>query len=224
MGNLGLGISVDSILDHGGDLLRVVSDGGLQCLAGSLGIGMLSSSLGLESDHLLGTLLNGELEVLLGHIGSRADGIDHLLAHLGASLLGEVGQSLDRHVGLLLEFGDLGGELVVDKPLGVLVHLLTVLLDELGALLTSLDGLADGVLQLVLVGLLHSSELFATTLGLGSLLINDTSQVLDLGVSLLVVLVDNFSELVNLLLELSLGLAHSIHGIELHAASGSGPH
>merc|ERR1719486_1660641 len=121
-----------------------------------------------------------------------------------------------------LELGDLGGGLVVDEPLGVLVHLLAVLLDELGALLTGLDGLADGMLHLVLVGLLHGSELLATTLGLGGLLIDNTSQVLDLGIGLLVVLGDHVTEVLDLLLELGLGLADGIHGIELHAASGSG--
>merc|ERR1719230_588538 len=85
-----------------------------------------------------------------------------------------------------------------------------------------LVGLADGMLQLVLVGLLHGSELLATTLGLGGLLIDNTRQVLDLGIGLLVVLDHHSSELVNLLLELGLGLADGIHGIELHAASGSG--
>merc|ERR1712036_104776 len=121
----------------------------------------------LESLHLLDTITDGNLEVTLGDIGSRADGVEHLLLHLSTSTLGLQGESLDGGVGLVTELGDLSVELVVHEPAGVLVHLGTTLLDELGTLLTLGDSLTDGMVELVLVGILEGSNLLAAPGRLG---------------------------------------------------------
>merc|ERR1711881_617883 len=134
----------------------------------------------LESLHLVDTVTDRNLKITLGDISSRADGIEHLLLHLSASRLGLEGKGLDRGVGLRAELGDLSVELVVDQPAGVLVHLGATLLDKLGTLLTLLDGLTDGVVELVLVGILEGSNGLAATGRLGSVGLDNTGELLDL--------------------------------------------
>merc|ERR1712216_355251 len=94
------------------------------------------------------------------------------------------------------------------------------LLDELGTLLTLGDGLTDGVVELVLVGLLEGGNLTTALGGLSSVGLHDTGQVLDLLVSLSVVLLHDNTEVVDLLAELGLGLADLVDGIETHATGG----
>merc|ERR1712054_374857 len=175
----------------------------------------------LEGLHLLHTIADGNLQVTLGDIGGRADGVEHLLLHLSASALGLQGECLNGGVGLVAQLGDLSVELVVQEPAGVLVHLGTTLLNELGALLTLENSVMDGVVELILVGLLKGGNLFAALSRLGSVGLDDTSEVLDLLVGLGIVLANNDTELVDLVAEHGLGLADSVHGIEAHATGGS---
>merc|ERR1711881_54228 len=174
----------------------------------------------LESLHLVDTVTDRNLKITLGDISSRADGIEHLLLHLSASRLGLEGEGLDGSVGLGAELGDLSVELVVDQPAGVLVHLGATLLDKLGTLLTLLDGLTDGVVELVLVGILEGSNGLAATGRLGSVGLHDTSEALDLLVGLGIVATHDSPEVVNLLAESGLGLADLVDGIEAHATGG----
>merc|ERR1712054_113915 len=199
-GETSTGIGGDSVTDHAGNRLGIGSNAGSESLAGKGRAGMGSSSTLLESLHLLHRITDSDSEVLLGNTGGRADSIEHLLLHLSASLLGLQGESLNRGVGLVTELGDLSVELVVGEPAGVLVHLGTTLLDKLGTLLTLGNSLTDGVVELVLVGILEGSDL---TTALGILLAHDDS------------------ELVDLLTEHSLGLANLVDGIEAHATGGS---
>merc|ERR1719163_2452862 len=141
---------------------------------------MGGSSTLLEGLHLVNTIADGNGEVLLGNIGGRTDSVEHLLLHLSASALGLQGESLDGGVGLVTELGDLSVELVVHQPASVLVHLGTTLLNKLGTLLTLGDSLTDGVVELVLVGLLEGSDFTAALGGLSGVSLHDTSEVLDL--------------------------------------------
>merc|ERR1712054_680717 len=186
------------------------------------GLGLGISGLLLELGHLGDDVGKSDGEVLVGDGGGRADSVEHLLLGLGAGLLGLKAKGLDGSIGGLAESSDLGVELVVDEELGVLVHLLATLLDELGTLLASGDGLADGSLELGLVGVLGGLDLLAADLGLHGVLVDETSELLDLLVGLLVVLGDLGSELVDLLLEGDLGLADVVHGIEAHATDVGG--
>merc|ERR1719183_96790 len=205
---------VEGVGEHLGDSLGVGSDGIGEGLALGSGLGMGGIGLLAEGGHLLGGVLHGDLEVALGNLGGGVDGVHHLLLELlaGLSVLGS--ELLDRLVGLVAESGDLLLELVVGEPLHVLVHLLATLLDELSALLTLLDGLVDGVLELLKVLVLKSAE-GSTTLGrLDGVLVHDTGEVLDLLVGLLVVRLHDLTEAGDLVLELLLGLADGVHGIE----------
>merc|ERR1719482_2162516 len=92
-----------------------------------------------------------------------------------------------------------------------------MLLDELGALLASVDSLADGSLELRLVGLLEGSDHLAALSGLSLVGLDNAGELLDLLIGSGVVLGDLLAELLDLLDEGSLGLANSIHGVELHA-------
>merc|ERR1712054_251206 len=166
---------VDGGSSGGGDL-----DTGLQGLAGEGRLGMRLGGLLRESSHLFDALTDGDLEITPGDRSGRADSIEHLLLHLGASALGLQGKSLHRGIGLGTQLGDLSVELVVKEPAGVLVHLGATLLDELGTLLTLLNSLTDGVVELVLVGILEGSNLLTTASGLGSVSLHDTRELLNL--------------------------------------------
>merc|ERR1712054_454607 len=220
-GETSTGIGGDGVTDHAGNRLGGGSNAGSESLAGKGRAGMGSSSTLLESLHLLHRVTDSDSEVLLGNTGGRADSIEHLLLHLSASLLGLQGESLNRGVGLVTELGDLSVELVVDEPAGVLVHLGTTLLDKLGTLLTLGNSLTDGVVELVLVGILEGSDLTAALGRLSSVGLHEASELLDLLVSLGIVLAHDDSELVDLLTEHSLGLANLVDGIEAHATGGS---
>merc|ERR1712096_105842 len=175
----------------------------------------------LESLHLVDTVTDGNLKITLGDISGGADSVEHLLLHLSASALGLQGESLHGGVGLVTELGDLSVELVVHQPAGVLVHLGTTLLHELGTLLTTGNSLTDGVVELVLVGVLEGSNGLTATGRLGGVRLHDTGEVLDFLVSLGVVLTHDGTELVDLLAESGLGLADLVDGIETHATGGS---
>merc|ERR1712100_396965 len=198
-------------MGHG---LGVGSDGSGEGSALGSGVGVGGSSLLGESSHLVRGVLHGDLEVVLGNLGGGVDSVGHLLLELlaGLSVLGS--ELLDRLVGLGAEGRDLGLELVVGEPLHVLVHLVATLLDELSTGLTSLDGLVDGVLEFVEVVSLKSAEGSTTLLVLDGVVRDDTGEVLDLLVGLLVVLLHDLTEGVDLALELLLGLADLVHGIK----------
>merc|ERR1719506_3272192 len=197
-GGHGAGSGGHGILELVGDSRGVGSDGVSEGLAVEGGSGVGLGSLGL--------------------LGGGLDGVDHLLLELLASRGVGEGELLDGGGGLLAEVVDLSLELVLSEPAHVSVHLVAVLLDELGASLALLDGVSDGGLELLLVGLLESTELTATLAGLLGVLIDDAGEVLDLLVSLGVVRSHHSSEVVNLTLELLLGLADGVEGIELLAA------
>merc|ERR1711881_357938 len=213
-GEAGTRIGGHGVTDHAGHRLRVGGDAGSKGLASEGRLGMGLSGTLLEGLHLVDAVTDRNLKITLGDISSRADGVEHLLLHLSASALGLQGESLDRGVGLVTELRDLSVELVVDQPAGVLVHLGATLLDELGTLLTLGDGLTDGVVELVLVGLLEGGDL-TTALGrLGSVGLHEASELLDLLVSLSIVLLHDLTEVVDLLAEHSLGLADLVDGIK----------
>merc|ERR1711881_14636 len=96
------------------------------------------------------------------------------------------------------------------------------LLNELGTLLTTGDSTTDGVVELVLVGILEGSNGLAATGRLGGVRFDDTSELLDLGIGLLVVGTHDGTELVDLLAEGGLGLADLVEGIEAHTTGGGG--
>merc|ERR1719247_1607930 len=205
---------VEGVGERLGDSLGVGSDGIGEGLALGSGLGMGGIGLLAEGGHLLGGVLHGDLEVALGNLGGGVDSVHHLLLELlaGGGVLGS--ELLDRLVGLVAKRGDLLLELVVGEPLHVLVHLLATLLDELSTLLALLDGLVDGVLELLKVLVLKSAE-GSTTLGrLDGVVLHDTGEVLDLLVGLLVVGLHDLTEAGDLVLELLLGLADCVHGIE----------
>merc|ERR1719482_2301714 len=172
-GEAGTGIGGDGVTDHAGHGLRVGGDAGSKGLAREGGMGMGLSGTLLEGLHLVDTVTDGNLEVTLGDISGRADSVEHLLLHLGTGLLGLKGEGLDGGVGLVTELGDLSVELVVHQPAGVLVHLGATLLDKLGTLLTTGDSTTDGVVELVLVGILEGSNGLAATGRLGGVRFDD---------------------------------------------------
>merc|ERR1719478_2106211 len=166
-------------------------------------LGALSGSMGLspaDRGELPGHLSGGSSEVLLSLGSSRADSVQELTAHLGASLLGVETQVLDLRVGTLGELGDLSGDLQVQGSLGLLVHVHELGLSLGHANLTLLHGITHGRLKLSLVGLHDGCEL-GTTLGIPER-----------------VAADNASELVHLTLELVVVGDHSL--VQLGHASG----
>merc|ERR1719478_2140361 len=131
-GKTGTGIGGHGITDHAGHRLGVAGNAASKSLASKGRLGMGGGCLLLESLHLVDTVTDGNLEITLGNVGGRADGVEHLLLHLSTSGLGLQGEGLDGGVGLGTELGDLGVELVVQEPAGILVHLSTTLLNKLG--------------------------------------------------------------------------------------------
>merc|ERR1712094_63017 len=136
---------------------------------------MGSSCASSERLHLLHAPAHGDVEVLLGNGSGGLGGVVHLLLEVLAGLGLLEGEALDLVGGLLLEALDLLSETLVGQPLGVLVHLLAALLNELGALLASLDGLLDGELELFLVAVLDDVELPAASSGLLGVLLDNAS-------------------------------------------------
>merc|ERR1711865_818494 len=124
--------SGDSVTEHASNGLASSDSLSLDGLALEGGLSMGRRGLLLESNELLVGDEDGLVEVGLGHLRGGANGVEHLLLHLGAGLLGLEGESLDGGVGLGAELGDLSRELVVDDGADILVHLSTTLLDELG--------------------------------------------------------------------------------------------
>merc|ERR1719324_1746523 len=200
---LGLGLEGEHGAAKSGDNVGKVllglgllgSDGLAEASAG-LGRGGSSGVLGGvdlgEARGLLGDLL---VEHGLGLLGHGADGGGELAAHLGAGLLGVEAKVLDLVVGLLGELGDLSGDLGVERGLGSLVLGLEGGLDTVHALLANLDGLGEGRLELLLVGLLELGDLATLEGVVLAVLLDNTGQLEDLALELLLVLDDGVGEL-----------------------------
>merc|ERR1719506_841984 len=220
-GVVGLLGSEHSIGDLTLDLLGVDGDLAVHLLALASRVLVGSSSLRSESLHLLNRTTHGGVEVVLGDFSSRLGGVVHLLLEVLAGLSRLEGEGVDLFGGLLLETSDLLGEALVGQPGSVLVHLLSTLLNELGTLLTLGDGVLDGERELLLVALLDDAKLLAASSRLLGVLLDDTSELEDLLLSDAVVLGHSLSEGRDLGTESLLGAENSIHGVETHATSGS---
>merc|ERR1711881_794016 len=182
---------------------------------------MGAGRLAHEVEHLPLGSGDGETEVLLGDGRGGADGVHHLLLELGAGGLGLEGDGLEGRVGLLGELGHLSLEAELHSHLGLLVHGLADLEDSLGTTLTLLDGGTERALKLSLVGLLEGSDELAARAGASLVAADDTSELGDGLVGLLVVLGNNLAKLEHLAAELGLGAADLVHHVEAHAAGGS---
>merc|ERR1712057_141951 len=218
---LGASLGGDSTRDHASDLLLVAGELDEESLAGhgraSTGAGRLAH----EVEHLPLGSGDGETEVLLGDGRGGADGVHHLLLELGAGGLKLEGDGLEGRVGLLGELGHLSLEAELHGHLGLLVHGLADLEDSLGTTLTLLDGGTERALKLSLVGLLEGSDELAARAGASLVAADDTSELGDGLVGLLVVLGNNLAKLEHLAAELGLGAADLVHHVEAHAAGGS---
>merc|ERR1711881_129787 len=182
---------------------------------------MGAGRLAHEVEHLPLGSGDGETEVLLGDGRGGADGVHHLLLELGAGGLGLEGDGLEGRVGLLGELGHLSLEAELHSHLGLLVHGLADLEDSLGTTLTLLDGGTERALKLSLVGLLEGSDELAARAGASLVAADDTSELGDGHVGLLVVLGNNLTEEEHLAAERGLGATHAVHHVEAHTASGS---
>merc|ERR1712164_218319 len=220
-GVLGAGIEEDGIPNAARDVLGVGLDGASDaCTVGSrLLVG--SRGLLLEGVHCLDGVLHGESEVVLRNLGHGLHSVDHLATEGGTGTLAFGSELVHRCVRLPLELGNLLLEVVVDQPLGVLVHLLATLLNKLGTLLASGDGLADGGTELVLVCLLEDGDLLTTGSGLLGVALHDTGELGDLLLGSTIVLGNDTTKVVDLPAEGGLGKADVAPGIKLHAAGGS---
>merc|ERR1711881_655220 len=154
LGGHGILDGVDSVALVGGDL------GGERSASSGRGLGRLV--VGAVEGRELGLgPLNLLLKVILGDLGGRLDGEKNLLLHLGASGLGLEVELCDLTVDVLGQGTDLGGDTVVELSTGLLVEGLGLLLEVESALLTLVDGITDGVLELGVVSLGDVTELDA---------------------------------------------------------------
>merc|ERR1719321_329359 len=94
-----------------------------------------SLELGSSTEFLLG-VSSSSIEVLLGESGSGADGVEHLLLHLGAGRLGGETEALDLGSSGLGIPRNLGGNAHVHGSLGLGVKVLQLGLSLGHALLT----------------------------------------------------------------------------------------
>merc|ERR1712164_89208 len=220
-GVLGAGIEEDGIPNAARDVLGVGLDGASDaCTVGSrLLVG--SRGLLLEGVHCLDGVLHGESEVVLRNLGHGLHSVDHLATEGGTGTLAFGSELVHRCVRLPLELGNLLLEVVVDQPLGVLVHLLATLLNKLGTLLASGDGPADGGTELVLVCLLEDGDLLTTGSRFLGVALHDTGELGDLLLGSTIVLGNDTTKVVDLPAEGGLGKADVAPGIKLHAAGGS---
>merc|ERR1711988_543245 len=177
-------------------------------LLGSLGLSTLDS-LELGSSHS-----HSGVESLLGLLSHGAHSEEQLLLHLGTGLLGLQVQVLDLGSGTLGLGRDLGGDLHVQGSLGLGVQVHEVLLGGGHAVLTLLHGVTHSGLELGLVGIHDLLEVLATLLVLDGISMHDASEVLDLGLELLVVVVDGLVERAEPLGEVSLGLTEGVLDVE----------
>merc|ERR1711968_141297 len=163
---------------------------------------MRSSGLLLESNHPVGGVLHGLLQVSLGDVAGL--GVLH-------------GKLVNGGSGLLAEVADLGTEFHVDERLGVGVHLVATLLNELGTLLTLGDGVTDSLVELLAVGVLERADLLATLAGLLGIGSNHAGQLHDLLVGLGIVGGNHGTEVLDLLLELTLDTTGVVDGVKAGA-------
>merc|ERR1711998_359619 len=205
-GELGAGLGSDSARDHALNTTLVAGKLHEESLAGKGGAGLGASGALHEVHHATLAGGDGKTEVLLGNRGSRADSVEHLLLELSAGSLGLEGDSLEAE-----------GE----GSLGLADHALTGLEDGIGTLLTTLDSGAEGRLELSLVGLLEGGDELTARAGTGLVGTDNTGQLGDGLVSLLVVLGNNLTELEHLAAESGLGAAGTVHHVEAHTTSGS---
>merc|ERR1719183_1839118 len=186
-----------------GDLLGEL----VTALLGKLGGGVL---LLVHGDELGGLLLDGGVEVILGLLTHGADGEEKLLLHLSASLLRVETETLDLGVGVLGELGDLGGDLGVESGLGLLVELHEVGFDTVHAVLTLGDSGADSRVELGLVSLHEIGQIVTTLLGLDGVIANDTGELVELTLELLVVVSDLLVEVSETSGEVGLGTVEGV--------------
>merc|ERR1711966_474705 len=146
-------------------------------------------------------VLGGCDKVGLGESSSRADGVEHLLPHLGTSLLGREAETLDLRSSLLGVLGDLGGNAGVHRRLGLGIEILEFGLGSGHASLATGNGLGDRGLELLLVRLD----------GVGT---DDAGELVHLLLELLVVLDNGGVEGTEALAEILLGSTEGILNIE----------
>merc|ERR1711988_752126 len=220
-GELGTGLGSDSARDHTSNTTLVASKLQEKSLASKSRAGLGASGALHEVHHAALASGDGKTEILLGNRGSGADSVEHLLLKLSASSLGLEGDSLEGGVGLLGEAGHLSLQAEGEGGLGLADHALTGLEDGISTLLTLLDGRAEGRLKLSLVGLLEGGDELAARAGAGLVGADNTSQLGDGLVSLLVVLGNNLAELEHLAAESGLGVTSAVHHVEAHTTGGS---
>merc|ERR1711998_794239 len=220
-GELGAGLGSDSARDHAGNTTLVAGKLHEESLASKGGTGLGASGALHEVHHAALASGDGKTEILLGNRGSGADSVEHLLLKLSAGSLGLEGDSLEGGVGLLGEAGHLSLQAEGKGSLGLANHALASLEDGIGTLLTTLDSGAEGRLELSLVGLLEGGDELAARAGTGLVGTDNTGQLGDGLVSLLVVLGNNLTELEHLAAESSLGTTSAVHHVEAHTTSGS---
>merc|ERR1711988_1945412 len=218
---LGTSLGSDSTRDHASDSTLVAGELHEESLTGESRASLGRSRAAHESKHLPLGSSDGETEVLLGNGSSRTDGIGHLLLKLSTGSLGLQGDGLEGRVGLLGELGHLSLQAEFEGSLGPLVHGTARLEDSSSTLLTLLDSSAEGRLELSLVGLLEGSDELAARAGASLVAADDTSELGDGNVGLLVVLGNNLTEEEHLAAECGLGATHAVHHVEAHTASGS---
>merc|ERR1712054_342556 len=218
---LGTSLGSDSTRDHASDSTLVAGELHEESLTGESRASLGRSRAAHESKHLPLGSSDGETEVLLGNGSSRTDGIGHLLLKLSTGSLGLQGDGLEGRVGLLGELGHLSLQAEFEGSLGPLVHGTARLEDSSSTLLTLLDSSAEGRLELSLVGLLEGSDELAARAGASLVAADDTSELGDGNVGLVVVLGNNLTEEEHLAAECGLGATHAVHHVEAHTASGS---
>merc|ERR1711881_226966 len=194
-----------SILDstHGTPLLSLGAtlEGGT---TGSVGI-VGGAETGVELHEVAVGPLHGLLQVLLGEGRSRADSVQDLTLHGGASRLGGETEVLDGGMGPLGESRDLVGDLHVHGSTSLAVHGLDTLLESEGVHLTLVNHAADSSLQLSGVGTGHHTEHLATLSILDGVPGGDTCEALDPSIGLAVVLHNSGMEASKTLQEVLLG-------------------
>merc|ERR1712139_171514 len=170
-----------------------------------------------EELHFFGTISHCKLQVTLCHFCRSTDGVKHFLTHLCASFLALQFELLDGIVGLLLKLRDFSRQLVIHEPACIFVHFRATLFHQLCTLLTCLNGLPNGCLQLAFVRLLHRSDHLAPLSRLELVLPYNSCQFFDLLVGLAVIFRDHSCQAFDFLVEIPLHLAHLVDLIQTHA-------
>merc|ERR1711881_453336 len=210
----------NGITDLVDDVLLVVSNAGAESGTGGTTLLLLGaealvegSELGLGPSDLL-------LQVSLGDSRGRLDGVKHLLAHLGAGGSSLQVELVNLGVDVLRQSANLGGHTVVKRGTGLLVDRLHLLLNLKSTLLSLVDGIADGRLELGLVELRDGTETGTASGILDVVLHNNTSELLDASIVLALEVTDGLVETSNTSGEAPLGVTESSLGIHLSTAGG----